>query len=340
MSPIDARSPTVAPSPAYPASPSASAVATLSGGVPPEPAPTVGASRPARRYEGRAVAIAIGACVAALGLALGAAHLMRLAQVRLTPNPRAPLPLAALAPLPQLDMPTYVRGRALFVATCATCHGPAGTGVPGLGKDLTHSLFVFERRDSVLVDFIRKGRDAADPLNTTKVAMPPLGGNPDLTAADLGALVVFMRGLQDPRRVPDVPEVSAPVVVAVKEPTDKEKAEALEAAGGDAERAEWIASGRKLFVASCASCHGKDGLGMPGLGKDLTTSEFVHRLSDDDLLAFLLKGRDPSDPANTSKIAMPPKGGNPALSEDDLLDIIAFLRSVAKTPGDSRKPQP
>jgi mono/diheme cytochrome c family protein len=293
---------------------------------------------PARRYEGRAVLLATVACLAAIGLAIASAYLMRLAQIRLTPNPRAPLPLAALAPLPPLDASTYVQGRTLFVATCATCHGANGAGVPGLGKGLTHSVFVYETKDAKLVDFIRKGRDVSDPLNTTKVAMPPLGGNPDLTTADLSAIVVFMRGLQDPRRVPDVPEVSAPVVVAVKEPTEKEKAEALEAAGGDAERAEWIANGRKLFVASCASCHGRDGLGMPGLGKDLTTSEFVNRLSDDDLLAFLLKGRDPSDPANTSKVAMPPKGGNPALNEDDLLDIIAYLRSAAKTATGSKTP--
>ncbi len=34
--------------------------------------------------------------------------------------------------------------------------------------------------------------------------------------------------------------------------------------------------------------------------------------------------------ANTTKVDMPPKGGNPALKDDDLVNIAAFLRSLQK----------
>jgi mono/diheme cytochrome c family protein len=282
--------------------------------------------------EAAAVAIALAVSVAALALGVAATFAMGAVQRRLTPNPNAALPIAALAALPILDADEFVRGRGLFTSTCATCHAAQGTGVPGLGKDLTHSLFVCELDDVELVAFLKRGREANDPLNTTRVPMPPRGGNPNLTDPDLASIALFVRGLQDPRRVPDVPPMSqAPIVVAA--PTAEDKAKALAAAGGDAELAEWIAHGGALFAGSCASCHGKDAHGMPGLGKDLTTSPFVKSLDDDGLLAFLMKGRDPSDPLNTTKIAMPPKGGNPALSEDDLLDIIAHLRSLQPPPG-------
>ena len=36
----------------------------------------------------------------------------------------------------------------------------------------------------------------------------------------------------------------------------------------------------------------------------------------------------PSHPDNTTGIQMPPKGGNPAMSDDDILDIIAYLRTL------------
>jgi disulfide bond formation protein DsbB len=64
------------------------------------------------------------------------------------------------------------------------------------------------------------------------------------------------------------------------------------------------------------------------LGKDLTVSTFVASQTDDQLLAFVKKGRPATDPANTTKVDMPPKGGNPALTDQDLANVIAFVRSI------------
>lgn len=85
--------------------------------------------------------------------------------------------------------------------------------------------------------------------------------------------------------------------------------------------------GKELFLGSCASCHGQDAKGLPGLGKDLTTSVFVKQQTDAQLLEFIKKGRPATDPANTTGVDMPPKGGNPALTDQDLADIIAFIRT-------------
>jgi disulfide bond formation protein DsbB len=46
------------------------------------------------------------------------------------------------------------------------------------------------------------------------------------------------------------------------------------------------------------------------------------------LLAFVKTGRPPGDPANTTGVDMPPKGGNPTLTDQDLADIIAHIRTV------------
>jgi disulfide bond formation protein DsbB len=64
------------------------------------------------------------------------------------------------------------------------------------------------------------------------------------------------------------------------------------------------------------------------LGKDLTTSTFVKGLTDEQFLAFVKTGRPASDPANTTGVDMPPRGGNPALTDKDLTDAIAFIRTI------------
>lgn len=87
-------------------------------------------------------------------------------------------------------------------------------------------------------------------------------------------------------------------------------------------------AGKAGYDSTCISCHGPDAKGLPNLGKDLTTSEFLHTTSDLDLVAFILQGRPTSDPANTTGVDMPPKGGNPALTEQDIKDIVAYLRTL------------
>lgn len=103
---------------------------------------------------------------------------------------------------------------------------------------------------------------------------------------------------------------------------------ATTAAGGGGGGGGDAASGEKTFAATCSSCHGKDAKGLPNLGKDLTASSFAKGLSDADLVAFIKTGRGADDPANTTGVAMPPKGGNPALSDDDLAGVVAYLRTL------------
>ena len=87
-------------------------------------------------------------------------------------------------------------------------------------------------------------------------------------------------------------------------------------------------AGATLFAASCTACHGVDAMGIDGLGKAVPGSEFIIATSQDDLVSFLKTGRSVSDPENTTGVDMPPKGGNPALDDTDLLDLVAYLKSL------------
>jgi disulfide bond formation protein DsbB len=88
------------------------------------------------------------------------------------------------------------------------------------------------------------------------------------------------------------------------------------------------AAGQQAFLATCIACHGMDAKGVTGLGKDLTTSEYLRTHTNEEMLTFLQTGRPASDPLNTTGIDMPPRGGNPAYSDTDLKNIVAYLRTL------------
>lgn len=78
----------------------------------------------------------------------------------------------------------------------------------------------------------------------------------------------------------------------------------------------------------CAACHGTDGKGISGLGKDLTNSTFTDGLTDLELVEFLIEGRSADHELNTTGIDMLPRGGNAAFTDQDLFDIVAYLRTL------------
>lgn len=85
------------------------------------------------------------------------------------------------------------RGQVVYDRVCATCHARSGAGIPMLGSKLIDSEMIQSHSDSELVDFLREGRAATDPLNTTGVDMPPKGGDPSLTDQDLANIVTYLR---------------------------------------------------------------------------------------------------------------------------------------------------
>jgi len=89
-----------------------------------------------------------------------------------------------------------------------------------------------------------------------------------------------------------------------------------------------VNAGENSYQTTCSACHGFNAMGIPGLGKPLVGSQFVNGLTDDQLLAFLQKGCDIRDPLNTTGVIMPARGGNPNFTDDKLVEIIAYIRSL------------
>jgi cytochrome c oxidase subunit 3 len=101
---------------------------------------------------------------------------------------------------------------------------------------------------------------------------------------------------------------------------------------GDVER------GRTYFLETCRACHGVRGEGIPGQGKDQRGSAFIEECTDAELVDFIKAGRMPFDPLNTTGIQMPPKGGNPLLTDQQLFDVVAYIRTFEAPEGGVEDP--
>jgi mono/diheme cytochrome c family protein len=83
-----------------------------------------------------------------------------------------------------------------------------------------------------------------------------------------------------------------------------------------------VAKGKELFQNRCAVCHGSAGEGKEAMGKvfgvkiPVLSSKEVQFLSDSNLKTTVLKGRGKMQAV--------------ALSDQEILDAIAFLRSLKK----------
>ncbi|MBI5153890.1 c-type cytochrome [Candidatus Poribacteria bacterium] len=91
--------------------------------------------------------------------------------------------------------PDPARGKTLFSATCAACHGPGGEGKARQGAPLLGSAFLKGLDDTGAVEFLKAGRTPADPKSIMRMVMPPRGGNPTLTDADLRDVAAFAKTL-------------------------------------------------------------------------------------------------------------------------------------------------
>ncbi|RMH14176.1 MAG: hypothetical protein D6695_01915 [Planctomycetota bacterium] len=145
--------------------------------------------------------------------------------------------------------------------------------------------------------------------------MPPRGAQA-LDDDQLRNVIVYLRSLQDP--------TAAPVSV---------EAWNLKVEGGMPETALIELTdhpGHDLFIASCSACHGAGAQGIEGQGLPLATSGFIRGKSDKELITFIKTGRPVWDPSNTIGVDMPPKGGNPAITDEQLQSIVDYLRAVQK----------
>ncbi|NPA35169.1 MAG: cytochrome c [Chlorobi bacterium] len=86
--------------------------------------------------------------------------------------------------------------------------------------------------------------------------------------------------------------------------------------------------GEQLFKQYCAACHGQDAKGIQGVGPSLVNNEFIKTKGVEDLVQFIVEGRPANHPDNKTGIPMPPKGGFDVLTEEEITDIVAYIKTL------------
>ena len=93
--------------------------------------------------------------------------------------------------------------------------------------------------------------------------------------------------------------------------------------------AAMIQQGKTLFHGQgiCATCHGQDAKGLPGLGVNLTDKEWLH---SDGSYDAIVKQIETGVPAGQSKsgIVMPPKGGS-GITDAQVREVAAYVWSLS-----------
>ncbi len=98
-------------------------------------------------------------------------------------------PRATKASLVEDAPGTGLSGKDIYSQTCVACHGANGQGaIPGT-PDFTRASSALSKSDDELIQNITAGfQSPGSPM-----AMPAKGGNPDLNAADIRAVLVYLR---------------------------------------------------------------------------------------------------------------------------------------------------
>ncbi len=181
-------------------------------------------------------------------------------------------------------------GEEVVKAVCAACHGTGALGAPKIGDNAAWGKLAAEGLDALQAIAI-KGKNS----------MPPKGGNPALSDLEIARAIVYMAN-QSGQKLKE-PEAKA---------ADKKEG-AKPAAGGGA------ADGKAIFDKTCAACHATGVAGAPKAG-DKAAWEPRIKEGKDNLFAHAISGKG----------AMPPKGGNASLSDDEVKAAVDYMLSLVK----------
>ncbi|MCF7521854.1 c-type cytochrome [Neisseria sp. ZJ106] len=203
------------------------------------------------------------------------------------------------------------QGEAIFNKICIQCHA-ADSIVPNAPK-VTHNSDWAPR---IAQGFETLFQHALNGFN----AMPAKGGAADLTDQELKRVITYMAN-QSGGSFPNPDDAAAPAdnAAAAAEGEQAAPAPAAEAAApAEAAPAPAAAAvdGKAVFEANCAACHGANSA-VPGIPRVTHKDEWAPRIKQgrDTLHKHALEGFN----------AMPAKGGNPSLSDDEVKAAVDYM---------------
>ena len=208
-------------------------------------------------------------------------------------------------------------GDKVYESVCKTCHDQGLAGAHKLGDATAWRRIIAQGQATTVAHAI-----------TGIKAMPPKGGNPDLTDEEVAGAVVFMANQVGANwKAPELKmPVAAPAQVAAATPAAATPAIALPAmplpapaAAAAQASASAGGSGKAIYDATCMMCHTPGLAGAPKIGDK---PAWVPRLQAgiNTMYASAIKGKN----------AMPPKGGHMNLSDADVRSAVDFMVAQSK----------
>ncbi|MDN3560232.1 c-type cytochrome [Vreelandella neptunia] len=235
----------------------------------------------------------------------------------------------AAAPAASASSGGGIDGAGIYNNICMACHETGAAGAPIRGDEAAWSART-EQGFATLLDHAINGIGA----------MPAKGGNPNLSDEEVEAAVAYM--VEPVMEVPELgggddaaSEESAPTEEATEEAaaTEGEAAATEEnmAANDDSASEEDAAAseeasggsdldGEALYASSgCVACHDNGVAGAPTKGDSEAWAARLEKGADE-LYASAINGIG----------AMPAKGGNPNLSDEEVMAVVDYLMAEAQ----------
>lgn len=210
-------------------------------------------------------------------------------------------PFAELAALDASAPVVEKSGQEVYEAACVACHGSGALGAPRFENKGDWGARIGQGYDTLVKNAIEGIRQ-----------MPPRGGNADLTDAEVARAVAYMANAAGASF--KAPEGAAPAEAVAATP-EAEAAPAEPTTVAAAPKPD-LAMGKKVYQSTCALCHAASIAGAPKPGD---MAAWAPRVAQGYATLY--------NHAITGIRGMPPKGGNPSLTEADIANAVGYMFS-------------
>jgi cytochrome c5 len=207
-------------------------------------------------------------------------------------------------------------GEEVYKAVCSACHGTGAAGAWKFGDKAAWAPHLKEGLEAL----------AKNAINGIR-AMPPRGGNPDLSDLEVTRAVVYMANAAGanfkepaaPAAKPAAAAAPAAAPAAAAAPATLAAAPAAVASAAPAPGAAADDKGKAIYNQACVACHATGVANAPKFGDKAAWASRI-QTGMEALYATSLKGKG----------AMPPKGGNTTLADADVKAAVDYMVAAAK----------